>query len=1357
MPSTSPGTHQASSLERRLAAFLPRFERTRIAAGSDSWTGPDLIEGVGAALFADIAGFTPLTRRLAEEGAGGAERLSEILDATFGRMAGIIERCGGDIVLFAGDAVLAVWPAGTDEHELATATRRAADCGLRVVAALDGAEPEPGVRLRLRASVTAGGVSVFRVGGVDGRWRFVVSGDALRQLAVTDASGAPGEVSVSAEAAPRLGGEANGQAGPGGTLRLREVEVSPEAPCVDPSVVPGIDALRAHVPRAVVHRLEAGQDDWLAEFRDLSLLFAGVQPGSDPDPDPARLHEAVVAIQRVLMDYRGSIYSLAADDKGTSLIAAFGMPPLAVQEPAARALGAAIQMREVLTAAGTECSIGVTTGRVFCGAYGGLERRHYAIVGPAINLAARLMGAAGGGILCDEATRTAAGERVAFGVGRAIPLKGFEAPVPAHVPLTLRTARVRATDRLVGRRRESEALEGVLDAAVEGAGALVVVEGEAGLGKSTLLGAFVAWAEERGVRVVSGGGDALRASTLYFAWRSILEDLLGDAPRERAQRLREALSGDERLLAWAPLLSAIVDVAIPDNETSRDITGEAKALSLQAVVIRVLERAAEDGPLVLLLEDAHWFDAPSHALIHAVAREIPSLCLVLSTRPYDAPPPPEYAAFAALQNVRTLALEPLQEAELPELIALALDVDRVPDELVVYIGHQAGGHPFHSTELALSLRDRGLIGVDAGTCRILTDSGSLEGVRAPASVQEVVLARVDQLGADEQLVLKTASVIGNSFTASMLRDVFPIPSGRAGIDVRLRTLVKRDMIVPSAGGDEEWDTYAFRHAIIADVVYASLPFAQRRELHRSVARWYELEPGAAGRNRAPLLAHHWDRAEEPERALGYLEAAGVSAVSAFSNRDAVRFLSRAVEIQDSGAAAVTRSRRAEWERNLAEARIRLSQYEQAGEHLWRSLAERGLRVHRTAGALGMSLLWHAVVQAGRRLNPVNRMPAGVADGDRRAHGAKVYKRLAEVAYFENDKLRLLHATLAALNLAEASGAIAEQVNGYGSVAIVADLGGMSGLATRYMERAVRVAEKSGRPAVIGRAYLLALIRAVTRGDWEAARASAERSREMFRRTGDAFRWETCTATWGYGLLLQGRVQDALERFEEAVQSARQGSPQTQTWARVGQMVVLLDAEHPVDFVEGEVERLLEAEHQSRTEQLTCAGMLALAALRRGERERASELARRTLAWLGGEAPAVYYPLWSIAGAAEVLLADAEDEPLPAVAAARASEVASPGSDPGPEPARDAGRASAREGLEAAVKVLRAHGRMFPICVPTARYYEGRLEELKGRPERARALFAEGVEAARDLDMPRFAARLELAGATSESDSGKRKE
>ena len=1316
----------ATSLERRLAAFLPRFERERIAGWTEPPTRPERIDGAGAVLFADLAGFTALTRRLAEEGAAGAERLSRILDATFGRMVGMIEEDGGDVILFAGDALLAAWtPAAGDCLQVEIA--RAAACGGRIVEALDGCAPEPDVVLRLRASVAAGPLSILRVGGVEGRWRFLIAGPVIAQLSATDAAGSPGHVLLSSATAEAADGRVSGTRLTGGQLRVDGAAAAPPRPTRRESIVPPLDLLRSVVPRAVAHRLEAGHDEWLGEFRALSLLFAGMELGGT-SLDVHRLHACVAAIQDILGRYRGSIYSLAADDKGTALIAAFGMPPLAVQDTAARAVGAALEIRDSLQRSGAPSSIGVTTGLAFCGGYGGLERRHYAIVGPPINLAARLMKSAAGGILCDEATRSAAVTRVSFGPPRALRLKGFDEAVRASAPVALRSAsRVAKTDRLVGRATELRRLDDILASAGSEAAGSLLLEGEAGLGKSTLLGAFVRRAAERDIRVLSGGGDSLRDSTLYFAWRAVLEDLLPPDPAQRAATVRTALGGDERLLRWAPLLSAIAPVGIPDNATSREITGEARAHSVQELMVRILEWATRERPTILLLEDAHWFDSPSYGLIHAVARRLPSLPVVLSSRPHEGPMPPELAAFCGLDRVDSLRLQPLGEEDIPELIALALGADRVPDELVAFVRRRAECHPFHSTELVRSLRDRGLVEVTNGSCRIRTESGDLEGVRAPASVQEVVLTRVDQLAADQQLILKTASVIGRTFGADMLADVFPVREARGGIQAGLDVLVARDMIQPRPSGPTNGATFEFRHAIIADVVYGALLFSQRRELHRSVAEWYEHRTDRPARARAPLLAHHWDCADVPAKALGYLETAGADAVAAFSNREAVRFLTRAVELDEARAAGVEGFRRAEWERNLAEARIRLSQYDQAKVHLHRSLALRGLRVHRSAPALGASLLWHLGVQGAHRLVPRLSRPAGAADGDRRSHGAKVYKRVAEVAYFENDKLRLLHATLAALNMAESCGAIPEQVNGYGSVAIVADLGGMRSLAERYMARAVEVAERSGRPSIIGRAHLLALIRAITHGHWERARVSAERGREMFARIGDAFRWETCTATYGYGFLLRGDLGGALGVFEEAAQSARQGAPQTQTWARVGQLAALLQAGEDAAHVVHEVERLLEAEHQSRTELLTCSGILARAYLADGKTERAREAAEKTLAWLDGEAPAVYYPLWSIAGAAEVFLSSA--------AAAAETPEGSPASGLG----AGAGRGETLAAARSITAILRAHARMFPICVPTARRFEGRLEALQSRPERALALWREGAERARALDM-----RAELA-------------
>lgn len=1287
------------TLERRLAAYLPHFERERIAGWESPPTAPERRAASGAVLFADLVGFTPLTRRLTASGSAGPERLSGLLDATFGRMVGIIEAAGGDVVLFAGDALLAVWL--DDGEPGSAAVVNAAAAGLQILDALDGARPEPGVELRLRASVTAGDIDLLRVGGLGGRWRFLAAGPAIAQLETVDEAGRAGQVLLSTEAAERAAGALESRVRPDG---LAEVERAGVTGSHDRTpVVPPLEVLRFQVPRVVAHWLEAGQEDWLGEFRQLSVLFVGI-----PDDAALRLETldaAVRAMQEALERFRGSVYSLASDDKGMSLIAAFGLPPLAGAATAARAIGAALQVFEALSDQGLAVPIGVATGRVFCGAYGGVERRHYAIVGSPVNLSARLMTAAGTGVLCDSATRDAVGDRAGFDAIEPLRLKGFDEPVPVYRPFELRRRSVRSSAaRIVGRQRERTRLTRAVDRAVAGETDRLLVEGDAGLGKSTLLAAFAGEAESRGVRVLSGGGDALRSSTLYFGWRSVLEALFPAEVADRPSAVRQALGGDDRLVAWIPVLSAIAPVGLEENETTREMTAEVRASAIQELVVGLLDHATRKGPTVLVLEDVHWFDSRSQALLLAAQRRLPGLPIVVSTRPSAGPMPPDLAAFASADATETLRLQPLADDDVEGLVALALGVERVPRELVDYVRRHAERHPFHSTELVRALRDRGALEVTGGSCRVATDSGRLEDLETPASIQELVLARVDQLDAGPQVVLKTASVIGREFVEAMLRDVLADRAAGGKLGEELAILERRELIEPVVSEDDAPARYRFQHAIIEDVVYGALPFAQRRQLHRRVAEWYEAGDEQGTRGRAPLLAHHWDRADVPDRALVHLEAAGVEAVNAFSNREAVRFLSRAVELQASGL-AVYASRRAEWERHLGEARIRLSQYDRADEHLQRSLTAGGLRAHRSAASLVPALLFHVGVQTTHRLLPFVRV-GGRRIHERRAHGARVYKRVAEVAYFENDKLRLLHATLAALNMAEDCGAVLEQVNGFGSLAIVADLGGMSGLADRYMARALHVAEESGRPSVIGRGHMLALIRSITRGDWEQAARSAERGQQTFAALGDNHRWETCVATHGYAFLARGQFDRADELYEQAAVSAQFGSPQTQTWARAGQLTARLDGGEPSDFAVAEVERLLHAEDQSRTEQLTCSGLLARAYLRRGETERALEAAEQTLEWLGGEPPAVYYPLWSICGAAEVFFTLAEH-----------------GREPAP-------LASAR----VLAKLLRAHGRMFPICIPRARYYQGRLEALRQRPDRAAELWREGLETARRFEM-----------------------
>ena len=284
--------------------------------------------------------------------------------------------------------------------------------------------------------------------------------------------------------------------GAGGPSAFRLARIRPPTSAaprvgrVDPVAAAG-SALRGYVPAAVTARLAAGQSAWISELRSVSVLFLRL-PGLD-DIRSEMLEQAqqlVGVVQEALYEYEGSVNKVGVDDKGATLVAAFGLPPVAHEDDPVRAVQAALGIQARLRQRGLRPALGLATGRVFCGSVGSSRRREYTMIGGVVNLAARLMQAANDELVCDAATRQATEAKLAF---EALPprrLKGWPEPVAVFRPRGQGRTRARSRS-LVGRAREQDLLTQRLIGLQQGRGGTVLVEGEAGIGKSRLVDGLV--------------------------------------------------------------------------------------------------------------------------------------------------------------------------------------------------------------------------------------------------------------------------------------------------------------------------------------------------------------------------------------------------------------------------------------------------------------------------------------------------------------------------------------------------------------------------------------------------------------------------------------------------------------------------------------------------------------------------------------------------------------------------------------------------------------------------------------------------------------------------------------------------
>ncbi|MEA3208312.1 MAG: hypothetical protein QOE70_1369 [Chthoniobacter sp.] len=1299
-----------------LASFVPARVLRRFAANPAPLAGPELERLPGAVLLADIAGFSPLAELLGQRGPAGAEDLTAMLNAYFERLIALIQAHGGDVMKFAGDALLALWEAA--DGDLAAATHRAARCALAIQNELHGYAVAEGVRLSIHSGLGAGEIFVSCVGGLLGRWELLVTGTPLIQMSLAAKHAQSGEVVVSREAWGLIGVKAHGVPLATSDWRLQSVDATDAAlPAGElMSSAAAEAALRGFIPKAILTRIAAGQGAWLAELRRATVLFVNL-------PDlieniPLKLAQSVMtAMQSAIYRYEGSVNQLGADDKGITLVAALGLPPLAHEDDAFRGIQAAQTIQARLRELGVRSAIGVTTGRIFCGTVGSEHRRQYALIGDTVNLAARLMQAAPGDILCDAATFSAVGRKIRFEALAPLPVKARAEPVEVFRPYchgTLFTGQ----RTMFGRAAERAVLMTALEALKAGTSGVILIEGDAGIGKSRLLADFESEAAVRNVVVYAGAGDAIEKTTPHHAWQPLFRQLfeieVHSSAEERRAQVFERLRDAPESVRMAPLLNGVLALDLPDNDATAGLNGQVRADNTNELLIGLLQTACGTRPTALVLEDAHWVDSASWALALLAVRRLHPALLVIAARPLDEAAPAESRKLLEAANLQRLRLEALDSSEMSGLVCERLGVASLPATIAALIQAKTQGNPFFSEELAYALRDSGTILIAEGQCRV-APGVDLKTVHFPDSVQGVITGRMDRLPPSEQLTLKVASVIGRIFALRILRDIYPIEPERAQLPAYLQTLERLDL-TPLETPDPDL-AYIFKHVITQEVAYNLMLFAQRRQLHRAVAEWYERTEPRDLAPFYPLLAHHWQHAENGPKALTYLEKAGEQALRAGTYAEAVNFftafLSRAGKADLAPANDPIRGARV-W-RQLGVAHLGLGALDQSREYFEKTVRALGFPVPHGRVALGVILAIQMAAQFGHRVRPpALARTLSAAQKERRLHASRAYEQLAVLYYFANDTWLTFYASLRALNLSEDVGACPELARSYATMGICASIVPLHALARKYLRMARDTAARVQDQSAISWVLQLCGMYSTAICDWEETEVAFRRASAIASEVGDRRRWMECTCLFGSFHHFRGRFTERLPIEKDVFRIATEsGDQQGKFWALGDQAESLISLGRFSESLQMiEAARELMMSNVGYGERLWLHGLLAVTQLRLGRMDLARKAAEEADRLISAVPPAVVLWMEGYAGPVTVWLALAE------AAATDSAERA----------------ALLRRGA-AACREMEKFAGIFPIGRPRARLFRGGVEWLAGRETKAHATWRKSLEAGELLAMP----------------------
>jgi hypothetical protein len=1323
-----------------LIPYVPPLALAMLAEGPVPDIGRSATRSA-AILFVDISGFSALvdaaTVRLGDR---GAERLQEILNACFAPIVEVVDGAGGEVLAFPGDAALCVWPVGPDDPvALDQVTRQAAECACQLRERLDRMAGFDDAPLRFRAVVAAGPIRTVLAGGVDGRWNVVVHGPAIEQL-TSIAWAAPGDIIVSEEARRVSGASLLGASRGQGWVLSGVAPALRQTPRPrTPIAMARPEDIARLVPASVRARVEAGHQGWMSEFRLVTVVFVLVDSSRLDDGAP---HQIVRTIQSVNQRFDGDLNQVVADEKGLSAVIVFGLLRQTHENNSARAVATAHELSKALRSLGIEPRIGIATGRVFTGVRGGESRMEFAVIGSTIVLAARLAAAAAD-ILCDPATRASSNSAFHFDAAPPTALKGRGVVSDLwrpREPVSTAGAFVESPiSEGIGRHVERMRIGRRLDALAErGAGGLIVVTGDPGIGKSALVAAARSSAAARGLQCIVGAGDSIQLTTTLHPWRSIFTALLaGDGPRHTdaiVERL-DALLGKQEA-EWFPLLNPVLPVQLPESERTRSMTAESRARAARAMLVSLLQRFAE-RPFVVILEDTHWIDSSSWELIGETAARVPQVLMLLTRRPTQETES-HLAPVKSSHNVEDIVLAALPAREIREIVARRIGTERLADELTQWIEARCEGNPLFAQELTLMLIERGAATIQEGSCVVAGDRRLTDMASLPDTVHGVLAARIDRLPADDQLALKVAAILGRDFRLESLAAISPIPEPADALLARVERIVKTGLLCESASGS---DALSFSHALVQEVAYSLLPFAKRHALHRCAAEHFEGAGVVTDATLFPLLAYHWELADVPPKAMTYLERAGEEALlKASANPEAEDFFTRLIRLASvqphsdstSGAdGSVSPAARARWERMLSQAVSRQGRHADALSHL-----ELGLRW------LGRSMPaddWKGRLEALRGLT-VRLVSAPHVRQETRPsaprdvaglEAMRLYDSVVQLLYLgqaagddgrSNTALLSTVALLRSAALGETAGPCGELSSCYSMVANMVAMLGRRTLAMQYAERARQLALDVEDKQALFRALTLGQLPAFIFGRWDDAENRLREGIVLGASLRNVHESLISECTLAYVSFHRGLLEDAFARFAAIENRARDaGFVLPRLWANAGMSEVRLRQDRLPEAIATADACLRLASERNAVDQnslFQAHGVLASARSRQGEYAQALAAVEPAMRAAAAGAQLSFAAQAGFVGVAEALFAACASGAIDA----------------------DDGEARLRRWLWR----FRAAAFCRPILEPWSLHFRAAWNRRKGHPRRAKRQLMQSIRIAEGLGMPHEASRGRLA-------------
>lgn len=846
-------------------SFLPRSV-IRLLAGK----GGEFDFSEGSVLFADVAGFTPLTEALLVLGKEGSEELTRILNHHFSSMIGITERYGGDVLRFAGDAITVLFP-GDDGRE-------AVSCGLAMLMKMkeySRVRSRAGeFELAMKIGCARGAVQIGLV-GPDGARDYYAFGAPLDLSADAEHHASRGDLVVSEDVAVPPGLERTGLEKGFSLVTGTPPEPSGKAGAHEQFPAPDMTSI---LPSYIIEQSQPGV---MGEHRGTTVLFLSFRlPAGTPEEAHRELTRIYSEMLSVTNKYGGVLNKIDFGDKGAKAVILFGAP-LACENKEEMAVRAGMELVRISGMEGV-VKMGVTTSHLFSGPLGSPGRREFTVMGDGINLSARLMGySKPGEIITDENTFVRSSHSIEFRDRGEISVKGKSGLIRIFEPASIREESGGASaKKLYGMGSVQQEIKEWL---LSGDRVPLAVLGDIGSGKTAAADWLFREATLREFNVQRVDLQPFSREMFFSLFSRLLKKIFGIKRVEDLPKVVDFIPPVSR--EFVSLLPPYFGFEETKDRTLDKLGPKDRRDIAYSMLLALFENIEDTVFIVdnLSFADQASLDFLSYALDNSEKK-------LLDIAAFSRKEVMGYGVFDVFRRV--IELPPLEKGHLSELLLEEYRLRSVSDSFLGFLLDKSKGNPRLVNALMASITNEGLVFEKDGACYL--DEDRLFKTQFPDSLEAVYLKEFDKLPAREKQLLFEASIFGTNVSMNLLARLSSFSQDE--IEAAAKNLEGKGFGRVDNSGKRPY--FVFSDTLLYEAVYNLAPFSLKRDFHGEIFKALLEMEGEGKPATFPYLAYHSERAGETDNAIKFHRLAGRYFVERSDNVSALKHLEYVVNKSD---------------------------------------------------------------------------------------------------------------------------------------------------------------------------------------------------------------------------------------------------------------------------------------------------------------------------------------------------------------------------------------------------------------------------------------------------------------------------